>query len=68
MKVFDIIKKLPDYFEKHTRLHDVLVPILALIVCPVLSIIIIASAGINLVTTSISKIGWQNGLLPAVYV
>ncbi len=68
MKVYEITQKLPDYFAKHTRLHDILVPILTLIVCPILSIILIASGGYNLVTTSISKIGWQNGLLPAVYV
>lgn len=68
MKIFDIDAEMPKYLMAHKKTHDILAVVLTLIVAPILSAAIIAGSGANLVTTSISKLGWQNGMLPVVYL
>ena len=68
MKLFDSGAMLPKYYENHKKVHDLLVPILTLIVSPIISILMFATSGANLVSTSISKLGWQNDMLAVVYI
>jgi len=68
MKIFDFEAPKPDYVTKHGKTHCAVGAVLCLIVNPIISILMFATGGINLVSTSISKIGWQQGLLPLVYV
>ena len=67
MKVFDLCAPVPNYLAKNGKIHSVLVIVFSLIVAPILSAAIIASGGANLVSTSISKLGWQNNMLAIVY-
>lgn len=68
MKIFDKNAVIPKYYESHKNLHTVLVLLFSLVVAPILSVVMIATSGVNLVTTSISKLGWQNNMLPVVYL
>lgn len=68
MKLFDSGAALPTYYAKHKKVHDLLVAILVLIVSPIISILMFATNGANLVSTSISKLGWQNDMLAIVYI
>lgn len=68
MKVFDNNTVIPKYYDNHKNTHTLLVILFSFVVAPILSIVMFAFSGINLVTTSISKIGWQNNLLPVVYI
>ena len=68
MKLFDVETPKPKYLLAHKKVHSILAVVLSLVVAPILSVAIIAGSGANLVTTSISKIGWQNDWLPAVYM
>lgn len=68
MKVFDLDKPVPNYLIKHEKTHTALALALSLIAAPILSALMIATKGVNLVTTSISKLGWQNDMLPVVYL
>lgn len=61
MQVFDGNATIPTYLSQHRKLHNILVPLLTFVVCPIISILLIATNGANLVTTSISKLGWQYG-------
>ncbi len=68
MKIFDLNAPKPKYLITRKKTHNILVVLLSLVAAPILSAIMIAGSGINLVSTSISKIGWQNNLLPVVYL
>lgn len=68
MKLFDGDATLPKYYVNHKKLHDALLPLLSLIVCPIISILMFACSDANLVSTSISKLGWQNNMLAVVYI
>ncbi|MCM1306638.1 MAG: hypothetical protein NC037_03075 [Bacteroides sp.] len=67
MKIFDLDVEKPNYLTRHKKVHGILAVLLSLVIAPILSAAIIAGSGANLVTTSISKIGWQNDWLVAVY-
>lgn len=67
MKIFDIDTDTPQYLLKHGKTHTVLVLLFSFVLAPILSALMIATGGINLVTTSISKMGWQQNMLPVVY-
>ncbi len=67
MKIYDASMPKPPYLVAHKKVHDAVALLLCFVVCPIISISMIAGGGANLVTTSISKLGWQNGMLPAVY-
>ena len=68
MKLFDSDATLPKYYENHKNVHDILVPILTLIVSPIISILMFATGDANLVSISISKLGWQYDMLAVVYI
>lgn len=68
MKIFDTTLTQPAYLAKHKNTHYILAIVFSMCVAPILSAVMIASGGNNLVSTSISKLGWQNNMLPVVYL
>lgn len=67
MKIFNESLSIPKYLDKHRKLNSILSVVLSCIVMPILSIVMVTSSGKNLVSTSISKIGWQSDMLAVAY-
>ena len=72
MKLFDPEKKLPSYLEKHGKIHEIVMMLLAFIIVPIVSILIITltsqSVGLRVVQTTVSMLAWFNGKLAEVYI
>lgn len=72
MKLFDCGKPIPAYLEKHGKLHGILMMLLAFVIMPITSILIVTltcqSVGLRVVQTTVSMLAWFNGKFAEVYI
>ena len=72
MKMIDANKPIPNYLQKHRKVHEIVMLLLTFVLMPIVSILIVtltaSSVGLRVVETTVSMLAWFNGKLPEIYV